>query len=467
MPVNSYDVVRYPTFPRQQMHPDRLAAVATLFGLRPAPVNGCRVLEIGCGDGGNLIPMAYYLPRSRFVGVDLAAEPVSAGRQTIAELGLENAELQAADLREIGPGWGEFDYIVAHGVYSWVPEEVREALLAVCRERLAPAGIAFVSYNTLPGGHVQQMLREMMLHAIRGENDPRERTRAARAFLERLRRKPLLNAAWQGLMDYETKVLLDKSEQVLCHDDLETFHQRFYFRQFVAAAQRYGLEYVGEAEPHEMFDPYGALEGFEGDFLAREQELDFFKARRFRQTLLCRPEQRPGREIAPPQMRGFLFAADVREEDERIAGLRGARIRKSDREAAQVARAIGEVYPLPAAFEELIPYAGSEERLCQIVFGMALSGFADLHVYDFPCQEEVTERPRANRLVRYQAARSQLVASVAHFMVSLDDVGRRLVELADGSHTVEEIAGGLGVEDAEEFVPPCLEWLASRGLLDG
>ena len=98
-------------------------------------VGACRVLEIGCGDGSNLIPMACHLPESRFAGVDLSAAAIAKGRRTIDDLGLANINLVAADLRDIGPDYGSFDYIIAHGVYSWVPAPVRDGLLAVCGRR--------------------------------------------------------------------------------------------------------------------------------------------------------------------------------------------------------------------------------------------------------------------------------------------------------------------------------------------
>src|SRR5947209_17474867 len=99
--ANLYDQVRYQTFPRPETHPDRLAAVARLFGMDAAPVGSCRVLEIGCGDGGSLIPMAYYLPGACFTGIDLAAEPIAAGRATAGALQLRNITLDATDLPEI------------------------------------------------------------------------------------------------------------------------------------------------------------------------------------------------------------------------------------------------------------------------------------------------------------------------------------------------------------------------------
>src|SRR5262245_30352504 len=121
----------HPSVPFPQTHPDRLATLATLFGMRSAPVERCRVLELGCGDGGNLIPMALVLPESRFLGLDQAGEPIGRGRATISALDLRNVELRQEDLHTFARGvhaeQEPFDFIVAHGVYSWVPEDVRQA----------------------------------------------------------------------------------------------------------------------------------------------------------------------------------------------------------------------------------------------------------------------------------------------------------------------------------------------------
>jgi cyclopropane fatty-acyl-phospholipid synthase-like methyltransferase len=142
--LTAYDQVPYPGHPFAQAHPDRLATVATLFGLRPADPAACRVLELGCGDGGNLVPMALALPDSAFCGVDLSPSAIDRAQALSDELGLVNVDLRAADLAAL-PDVGAFDYVIAHGVYSWIAPPARDALLAACRERLAPGGVAYVS----------------------------------------------------------------------------------------------------------------------------------------------------------------------------------------------------------------------------------------------------------------------------------------------------------------------------------
>jgi SAM-dependent methyltransferase len=421
-----YDRVPYRTFPRRQLHPDRLAAVAALFGMNPAPVTRCRVLEIGCGNGGNLLPLAYHLPGSRFVGIDLARIAIRAARVAARDLALNNVELRAADLRMLGRADGRFDYILAHGLYSWIPPEVRDCLLAVCRACLAPQGVALVSYNTFPGRYPRHARRGMMLYATRAIADPKRRLRAARRFLKE-----------QGAPE------ADLPDDVLFHDDLAPINDPVWFHEFAAHAARHRLQYLGDADLHEMFDAKGRLQTLEG-----EQLLDFRKNRAFRQTLLCREEVPLRRKIGAASMDRFLFS-----ENPHGQHLRGAE---------SVAQALHDAAPLPVAFEELLPYTGGKAALREILWVFLRAGCVDLHVHDFPCQETVTSRPRASRLARYQAARGNLAINACHIPVSLDQATRRLLALLDGTRTRDELARATRSEPDGR-----LAWMAQMGLLEG
>ena len=163
MTTTSYDNVLYPSYTHPQTHPDRLATLATLFGLRPAPVATSRMLELACGQGGNLIPLAVSYPDSHCVGVDLSQRQIDSGQAVIEALGLTNIDLRPQSILDFPVDSGPFDYIIAHGVYSWVPEPVRDKILQICRDHLAPQGVAIVSYNTFPGWHQRRMIRDMML----------------------------------------------------------------------------------------------------------------------------------------------------------------------------------------------------------------------------------------------------------------------------------------------------------------
>ncbi len=128
----SYDEVPYEGYPFPQTHPDRLATVARLLGVGAAPAESCRVLELGCTDGGNLIPMAASLPHSSFLGIDLSGRQIAAARKIIQALALENIEVRHLDIADVGDDFGTFDYIICHGVYSWVPAPIQDEVLRIC-----------------------------------------------------------------------------------------------------------------------------------------------------------------------------------------------------------------------------------------------------------------------------------------------------------------------------------------------
>jgi 2-polyprenyl-3-methyl-5-hydroxy-6-metoxy-1,4-benzoquinol methylase len=156
----SYDEVPYESHPYPQTHPSRLAAVATLFGLRPPAVETARVLELGCAAGGNLTPVAEAFPKATLLGVDASARQIGDGQRFVERLGLSNLTLKHANILDLGPDLGTFDYIICHGVFSWVQTPVQEKILDICAKHLSPSGIAYISYNTYPGWHMRGMIRD-------------------------------------------------------------------------------------------------------------------------------------------------------------------------------------------------------------------------------------------------------------------------------------------------------------------
>jgi SAM-dependent methyltransferase len=181
--VTSYDELPYDDHVFAYTQPANLATVAALNGLEPPPLDRCRVLDIGCAAGANLLPMAIAKPASEFVGLDLSPRQIAAGKDTVARLGLTNVALHARNLLDPTDDLGTFDYIICHGVYSWVPPQVQNRILAVIRCHLAPAGLAYVSYNTYPGWHLRGLAREAMaFHAAGVDSGPADKVAQARAY---------------------------------------------------------------------------------------------------------------------------------------------------------------------------------------------------------------------------------------------------------------------------------------------
>ena len=195
-----YDRFPYDSNPFPQSHPQRLAALGRLFGVDAPDVKTARVLELGCASGGNLLPLAYYMPSASFVGIDFSGRQLEQGREIAARAGLDNVELIHGDIAELDESHTDFDYIICHGVYSWIPDSVQHAIMRICRDRLTTNGIAYISYNVYPGWHMRSMIRDMMLYHTASLDDPVMKVGQARALLglygqQRGRQRGLSNAS--------------------------------------------------------------------------------------------------------------------------------------------------------------------------------------------------------------------------------------------------------------------------------
>ncbi len=466
-PATSYDEVPYESLPFAQTHPDRLASVATLFGMRPAPADRCRVLELGCAAGGNLIPMALALPRSRFLGIDLSGRQVADGLKVVGALGLSNIELKQLSISEVDAGWGPFDYIVCHGVYSWVPPAVQDKILEICATNLAPQGVAYVSYNTYPGWHMRGMLRDIMCYHARRFADPRERVGQARALLDFLARSvPRQSGPYGILLKEEVEQLRDKLDSYLLHEHLEEFNEPIYFYQFAERAAARGLRYLGEANVAMMgdrafpADVQETLRRVSSNLIHMEQYMDFLRNRTFRQTLLCRKDVRVRHQLGPEQLTPFCVASrarpvsaepDVRSdkvEHFKVADI--ATLTTPDPLVKACMVYLAEVWPRAVPFEDLRgeararldPGSGPSpetDALDREVLGVHLlhcytsSSLVELWLQPPRFTTEVTERPVASPLARLQAQAGGPVTNLRHEVVRLGQAERQTLRLLDGS----------------------------------
>lgn len=272
--------------------------------MAPASIESCRVLELGCGPGVNLIAIAQDFPQSQFTGVDSFPGHAVRGSHIIRALGLQNVSVVQGDIRTFDAGSTRYDYIIAHGVYSWVETDVRDALLRVIRDNLAPQGIAIVSYNTYPGWFMLRAVREMMLFHGRDAADPVDRvakgTEIVGFLLEHL--DPGTNLYAANLAAYrhalEERFGLAEHERIasILHDELSVVNEPVFFHEFMRKVQAADLQYVAEADLRGS-TPTGLAPGvvrrirtLAQDLTSLEQYMDFLLNRTFRQTLLCRSE---------------------------------------------------------------------------------------------------------------------------------------------------------------------------------
>lgn len=460
----AYDEVSYPSAVYSQTHPDRLAVIATLSGMKPAPVDRCRVLELGCGDGFNLISMADGLPESDFVGIDLAAQPIARGTSVAEKLGLANISLQARDVAEAGPDLGEFDYIIAHGLYSWVPEGVRERIMEICSGNLSAMGVAYVSYNAYPGNHLRDLVRGMMRYHGSHFAKPADQIHQARGLVKLLSEAGDRSDPYQQLLARELERITKYTDAGFFHDDLSANNQPVYFHEFVAHAEREGLQYLGEADltekqeiacpPHvqavlEQLDP--------SDVVGCEQYRDFLRCRAFRQTLLCHQGIPLDRGFSPGRLEELFIAGEIRPASshpdtrsdlpELFIGRNNSEL-ETDRSLVKTAlQRIGRASPAFIHFPDLLAQVrsdlgrtGDEEAvadagdLASALLQASIAGVLELRAHR-PCfVTESGEKPRASALARIQLGLGNRVSTLLHGMVRLDDdLGRSLMLLLDGT----------------------------------
>jgi methyltransferase-like protein/SAM-dependent methyltransferase len=459
-----YDEVLYPGMTFPQTHPNRLATVAFLRGMQPAPVRHCRVLELGCGVGSNIIGMAFQLPTSEFVGLDLAQRPIASGQDFVKGMGMKNVTLYSMDICAPETNQlGRFDYIIAHGVYSWVPEPVRERILAICREMLSPQGVAYISYNAYPGNHLRDLVRGMMrFHTARFE-DPIDKVGQARGLLKFLAESsPKLDyyiAAIRSQLDRTLKY----TDETFFHDDLSEVNQPFYFHEFMSNAERHGLQFLGEARANDLeagkFTPQvmqrmselgGAPE------VVREQYKDFIRGCAFRETLLCHREVEIAPDLLVERVSRLYASCDATPKDgEEDPGLQPTLFRrKGGLEMQATHPLIGTAlkylvsqWPVAVPFESLLGAARAATRedvvdeieiLTNTLASAYRIGFVELHVCPPELTNKVSERPSVSRLARYQLERGEWAVNQSHVLIKFPDpLSRKLVQLLDGTREQE------------------------------
>ena len=465
--VDAYDEFVYPNYAYPQTHPDRLASLARLFGMKPAPLENCRVLELGSGDGANLLPMALALPGSRFLGVDRAPQSIARGAAMIAVLQLNNLELKQLDLLAAPADLGQFDYIIAHGLYSWVPAAVQDRILEICRSCLAPQGVAYVSYNAYPGCHLREITREMALFHTKDVADPRQRVAQARALVKWVADAQTQSNAYHLFLREVHDRFAGKNDGAIYHDDLAEVNAPLYFHQFIKHAARYGLQFLSEAEyfdtqeyefPPEVAQQLRLLAM--QDVLAKEQYLDFLEGRSFRQTLLCHHEIEIDRTLRPERVRQFYIQSEARPlsakvdvKSKTIEEFRGPKesvIATSLPLAKAAMLHLGRIYPRSARFDDLLaqayqimgasPSANDTEAneaaqtLAELIVKTYGAGVVALHLHEPDFVLVPGERPLASPLARLQARQGAIVTSLLGITVKFEDfLARQLLVILDGT----------------------------------
>jgi methyltransferase-like protein/2-polyprenyl-3-methyl-5-hydroxy-6-metoxy-1,4-benzoquinol methylase len=477
--ASAYDEIPYISFPYQQSHPDRLSAIARLLGIEAPKIETARILELGCAAGNNLIPMAENIPQGKFLGIDYSEPQVARGKKLIEELKLKNIEIRHASIMDIGHEEGLFDYIIAHGLFSWVPYEVQEKTLEICKKNLHPSGVAYVSYNVFPGWRMRSMVRDMMLyHTKRFASAPQQKMQQARAILEfMVQSVPQDNNPYGAFLKLELDRLRQQSDNYLYHEYMEENNSPCYFHEFVERANRYGLRYLGDSDmqtmsTHELHAEAKKLLAIDPDQIELEQYIDFLRNRMFRMTLLVHNNKTPVLQINARHVRNFLISATLQvkenapelhsHEPETYIVPTGGEATARDPFVKAAIRVLSETWPKRIPFQRLLKLASSKlgiqapadeasinRATDQIGSALLLfytrlpMGAVELSLRSLGVVRSASEKPKVPALVRLQAAGDGILTNLRHQTIHISDFQKAVVPMLDGSRTKQDIVVAL------------------------
>ena len=289
----AYDAFLYPDDPHFWSEPGRFSAAAVLHGFQLAKVARARVLEIGCASGGNIIPMAARYPQATFYGFDISGKQIEAAKRHADEIGLPNLTLVHANITGLPSDIGTFDYIIGHGICSWVPHPVRLALWEVCNRLLREDGLLYLSYNTLPGWHFKKVVRDLFRFRVGEKTQTHESLLDVAAFFKRIEAQA--KGIYKHLLDIEKQFITDDDVYYIRHEYLEEENHAFYVQDILREAADHNLTYVCEADSTSSnlaLFPAEISEHIIRDSLGQrsmeEQYIDFHINRSFRRSVFAK-----------------------------------------------------------------------------------------------------------------------------------------------------------------------------------
>jgi SAM-dependent methyltransferase/methyltransferase-like protein len=462
--TSDYEDLTYTNNAYASSHPVTLATLAALYGLAPPPLEGCRVLELGCGRGGNLLPMAENMPDGEFIGVDLSPRQIEEANASRATLGLKNVVFHTLDIDCIDGELGDFDYILAHGVYSWVPPHVQDQLLRVCAENLSPNGLAYISYNTYPGWHYRGVVRDLLNQYVQRDGSAGMQVAHARQILDVVvKALPDQTGIRTRLVIDESQALMGQADGYIYHEHLEPDNRPCYFHQFVRHAGEHGLKYVAEAQVSPLREGItpsarqAIQQSIGSDRLRNEQLIDFLIHRTIRRSILCRAERTAADAIQSERLRDCYVTSCSTPDEDRGQLLSTLPLRFVTRSGDSMTTnhplvkatlvALHELGPQAMSFRELArAVAGRMYKSCDEDFESELAGLLvatyhrgaiELRVKPTKFCPNVTTWPLASPVAQFQARGDSRVTSREHRSIDLNPIDRLLLMHMNGNRDIE------------------------------
>ncbi len=422
------------------------------------------MLELGCGAGLNLLPMADRHPESTFVGLDRAPAAIVMATQLASSAGLTNVEFRQWELSAGDDGLGTFDYIICHDVYSRMPLELQASLLAFCRVRLNPQGIFYLGYRALPGWIVPGAMRSLVRAAAKDQDPLPTRIAKARQAMQFIAQAcPESAQGWGRMLRGEATLAQGMSDVALAHEYLDPHSHPVSFHEMAEAAAEHRLQYLGDTDIRTMFAaPLGPtvenkLAQLARDTVSLEQHMDLLCNRSVHHSLFCHQEVRRNYRLTPEALAGLRLAAQLQPTEASIdlTANEPARFVTADGRvlgtALPAAKAalgeLGSVWPRSMAFAALLESVGDRmananpaapldqvqrDELGRTILECVVNGFIEIHGDADGFTVEVSDRPRVGRWTRVEAEATGQVTNRRHEPTSLDEMSHQLLKYLDG-----------------------------------
>lgn len=479
--TNAYDTLPYPSYSFPATHVARLGGIARLFSLAAAAPAKAKVLELGCASGLNLIAMAQVYPDAEFVGVDYSARQIDEANETMNSSGLKNVKFLCKDIATLrDENLGTFDYIIVHGIYSWVNSATQQAILDICNKTLNPQGVAYVSYNTLPGWGMRGALRDMMLIHTAGISDILGKVAQAKALIKFLAESTAEESPYGKYLHQELDMLAKVDDSYIAHDFLEENNTPLYFNDFLKSAAEKNLLYLGDADPSSMVidnlpeGPAKTLKDLNLNLLATEQYMDFLRNRSFRSTLLCHADNKLIRSVDPATLTDLEVTSLITLKEPWgnknravFLGANGVELTVNDPITAELftqVAALGStskvcrdlleavVVALPSSIE-IKDAEAARADIGRILINGYFKKMVDLTLGPVSLRRASGSNPEALPLARWQASKGMKVSTPRLDMINADQFVGKLLTLCDGTRDREAIIQAMAESlENKEFV---------------
>lgn len=442
----SYDNLPYFSSAFLECSPTRIEALASFLSFTPPHSSNSKVLEIGCSYGGNLFPFAIENPSAKVVGIDLSEVQINKAKELANRMCVDNVKFIRKDICELSDEdvreFGKFDYIICHGVYSWVPDGVKEAILKAIKKLLSPNGVAYVSYNVYPGWKIKDIIRDFLIFGTKELESEGEIIRASKAkellsvFKEYMKfctkdgvKTDFMNA--NLLLDHIKGIENVNSDSYLVHEYLEIFNNPLYFKDFVKRLDEEGLGYLTDVNLDDVFKADLGIEGFDEyinanfkDRIDKEQAIDFFTNKVFRKSLIVHKELIDKDfhvDIGPNELNKVYIAANFsKDKDGNFKNLKNQPMKPHYNWLYQV---FSEVYPASISFAQVAALLNEDENAIK----SAYMGFMEVLAADCALISAY-EKPK----ITYEVGKSRLKERARGYLKYFSEEKEPVILMSDG-----------------------------------